>query len=110
MPSHKSFLTNFNRVFLGGKRSGLITETLGGVHIFHMAGFFRYSVVAPEGLDSNFPLSKAPWETGLDVVDFMIPSTSFLPTGIVNPGVGLPTGVPISPAVPLLDLQMGIQA
>jgi len=109
LPSHKAYLTNPNRIFLGGKRVGNITPSL-GCHIFSVSGFFRFAIVGPEDLDSNFPLSACPWETalgGAQVTDYMIPETSFLDTGIINPSAQ-PTGLTPPAYIEALELQMAI--
>ena len=110
LPSYKSFFTNANRLFLGGERYGVVTPDLVG-HIWQATGRFDYSVVAPEGLDSQFNFGKCPWE-GLatdNAVDFYIPAQYFQP-GIINPTLNQPYGFVADPDVPILNLQMGVLA
>lgn len=106
LPSHKSFVQNYNRVFLSGERMGLVTPNIVG-HIWHAAGSFLYVVVGPEGLSSMFPLAKCPWE-GTAATDFYIPSENFQ-SGITNP-YSVPTGLPINPDAQQLNFQMGLQS
>jgi len=101
LPSSKSYFNNVNRVLIGGGRYGVVTPTLGGVHIWEVAGYFRYVVVGPEGLDSQFPLAVCPWE-GTQASDFYIPAENFQ-TGILNPYSPYPAGLSPDPDVPLLN-------
>jgi hypothetical protein len=86
LPSHDSFLTNYNRVFLGGHRHGVVIPTT-NAHLWAAAGVFHYVVYEPEGMLSKFPLSKMPWE-GTSVEDFYVPVENFQ-IGIVNPMAAL---------------------
>lgn len=82
LPSHLSYNANDNRnrVFLGGERHGIVTPTLAG-HIWQACGHYRYVIVGPESLDSDFPLSMMPWEHKPE--DFYVPSSNFV-TSIIN--------------------------
>lgn len=103
LPSHKSYLTNYNRLFLGGDRVGVVYPSLVG-HIWMAAGVYHYQVMSPEGLTSPFLLSKMPWEgTALDnAVDFYVPASNFQ-TGILNPIWLQPNGILSDPDVQALD-------
>lgn len=109
LPSHKSYLTNYNRVFLGGARTAVVVPVF-GAHSWSVSGVWVFALPVPEGMDSNFALSMPPWEgaggLGANMNDFMIPSQNFQ-SGILNP---LNDPIPLSPDpdVPLLNLQMGI--
>lgn len=105
-PSHKIFFQNGNRAFLGGERVGVVYPNIVG-HIFQMAGVLHFCVVAPEGLDSEFDLSKCPWEQ-TSLSDFCIPAANFLDTGIVNPNWHQPPGILPDSDVPILNLQAAI--
>lgn len=107
LPSDKSFLTNPNRVFLGGERHGVVTPTLVG-HIWIAAGRYDYSVPGPEGLGSAFGLAKCPWEgTPSDgAQDFYIPVENFI-SGIIN--VSTPQNTGLTPLVDVPLLQSAIQ-
>lgn len=106
LPSHKSYLANGNRVFLGGERVGIVTPALVG-HYWSAAGYFLFAVVSPEGLSSDFSLARCPWE-GTDASDFYIPSTHFQ-KGIINDNWLQPIGVAPDPDVQLLGLQIAIR-
>jgi hypothetical protein len=101
LPSSKSYFQNYNRVLLSGERVGIVVPNTVG-HIWIAAGRFDYCVVGPEGLDSDFRLAKVPWES-TDASDFYVPMANF-ELGIINstpvPPLG---GLPINPAVPLLQ-------
>jgi hypothetical protein len=107
-PSYKSFFTNQNRLFIGGERYAVCTPDLVG-HIWQAAGRLEFSVVAPEGLDSDFGLAKCPWEgTPLDqALNFYLPSGNFK-VGIIKPDSPLPAGIKLDPDVGILNLQMGV--
>lgn len=83
VPSHKSFLRNVNRMFLSGSRGGSEKPTI-GAHIWSCAGVYLYSVAVPEGLDSDFPLAKVPWDNG-QIGEFYIPAKYFDTQHILNP-------------------------
>ena len=135
LPSHKSYLGNYNRTFLGGARNALIVPIQGG-HSFSVSGVYVYAVNFPEGLDSAFALGKCPWEgAGNDnAKDYYVPTDSFV-LGLLNPqspetlplGLAAATGPmgaitlvpptltmastpapapPVNPDVPPLNLQM----
>lgn len=106
VPTHKSFLQNVNRTFLGGERYGVITPTLVG-HIWQIAGRYDYVVNAPEGLSSMFALAKCPWE-GDAIIDFYMPAENFQ-TGIINPIWNQPIGISPDNDVQQINLQMAIQ-
>lgn len=91
LPSHKSYVTNLNRVFLGGERVGVVTPGIVG-HYWCAAGVFRYVVVGPEGLASAFNLAKCPWEETNDT-DFYVPAENFLDKGIINATYAQPSGL-----------------
>jgi len=105
LPSHKSFAQNYNRVFIGGERVGIVTPNIVG-HIWVAAGRYDYVVVGPEGLDSQFALAKCPWENDQST-NFYVPAENFV-RGIINPTYNQPIGIPVDPDIPGLDLQMGI--
>jgi len=109
LPSVKSYLANGNRLFLGGSRIGAITPTFGG-HVYSVSGVYVFLVVAPEGLTSNFFLSKCPWEgyPTDNAMDFYIPKENFV-SGILNPNWMQPVGILPDPDVSALDLQMAIE-
>ncbi len=109
LPSHKSYLNNLNRVFLGGERVGVVYPTLVG-HIWMAAGRYDYVIMSPEGLSSRFCLNKLPWEgTALDnAVDFYVPSENF-ESGILNPTWIQPVGITPDIDVSAIELQMGIR-
>lgn len=105
VPSHKSFLTNLNRVFLGGFRDGLIEPTFGG-HSYSLSGVWVFALSQPEGLDSNFNLSMCPWEApsntqGMMLADFMVPSANFV-NGILVPTTAI-LQLPVDSNVQLLN-------
>lgn len=102
LPSHKSYLNNLNRVFLGGERVGVVTPTLVG-HIWVAAGRYDYVVVGPEGLDSAFNLARCPWETNLLAEDFYVPAANFVTSGILNPKQIIPNTQYPDPDVLLLQ-------
>jgi hypothetical protein len=105
LPSSKSYFTNQNRVLVAGGRYGVVTPTLGG-HIWEVCGFFKFIVVGPEGLNSDFPLSVCPWE-GTAATDFYIPAANFQ-TGIINPNSPPACGgLKPDPDVPLLQNPLG---
>lgn len=105
VPSHKGYKTNYNRVFLGGERVGLIVPNLIG-HYFHMAGRLDFAIVAPEGLDSEFDLAKCPWELS-DITEFQIPAAYFLDSGILNAKWNQPTGIqPLNAVVGALNQEL----
>jgi len=103
LPSSKSYFQNYNRVLIAGGRYGFVIPTFGG-HIWHVAGFFRYVVVGPEGLDSNFALAKMPWE-GQAVTDFYVPADNFQ-AGMINAALGNPRGLSLTPAAQLLAQEL----
>ena len=126
LPSHRDYANNYNRVFTGGERVGIVTPNLIG-HLWMAAGRFDFVVVGPEGLDSAFALARCPWE-GTDADDFYIPVNNFvdgllndIPTRALPIGPGAPAGfglmaLPITadapdtdPDVPLINLMMATQ-
>ena len=105
VPSHKGYISNYNRVFLGGERVGVITPSIVG-HIFHMAGRLDFAIVAPEGLDSEFDLAKCPWED-TSISDFQIPAAYFLDSGILNAKWNQPKGIqPLNAIVGALNQEL----
>ena len=81
LPSHLSYISNGNRVFLGGERHGLVFPDIAG-HIWQAAGVFHYVICGPESISSDFPLAMVPWES--TPTDFYIPAGNFV-TGLINP-------------------------
>jgi hypothetical protein len=62
LPSWKSFIDDPNVVFLDGQRSAIVPSSVVGGHAFVCAGSYRYSLLLPRGLDSDFALGVQPWE------------------------------------------------
>lgn len=104
LPSHKSFATNYNRVFLGGERVGITYPSVVG-HVWIAAGRFDYVVVGPEGLESRFALAKCPWE-GTTASDFYIDASNFQRSGIFNPLAIVPQGLSYDPDAILLNSEL----
>lgn len=101
LPSHKAYLDNGNRLFMGGERVGVVTPTLAG-HIWHAAGVFHFVVGTPEGLSSQMPLAKCPWE-GTAAQDFYLPAENFQAAGILNQTWIQPPGIAPHPAIAQLN-------
>lgn len=76
LPKHTSYATNYNKVFLGGERHGVVYPAIVG-HTWQAVGVFRYVINVPEGFLSDMPLGKCPWE-GTELDDFYIPAENFV--------------------------------
>lgn len=54
--------TNPNRVFLAGERTGMFPMTdVAGVITYVVTGWFRFGILSPEGLASDFMLGDLPF-------------------------------------------------
>lgn len=91
VPSHKAFATNFNRVFLGGQRGADESPTFGG-HIWSASGVYVYALLTAEGLDSDLPVAKVPWDDSSGIGEFFIPAANFDASNIINPKQVIPRG------------------
>lgn len=95
--------TNPNRVFMGGWQSGIfpIPDQV-GVMEYTVAGYMRFLILSPEGLESDFMLGKLPFP-GLDPNEY-ISATQYLSYQLLNERV-----VPALPGAPVFQLAQVIR-
>ncbi len=77
------FSKNPNRVFMGGEQIGQwANPDMSGVMTYYLAGWYRFGILSPEGLASDFMLGMVPFP-GLTLQDQYIPR-SYFQYGLIN--------------------------
>lgn len=70
------YTKNANRVYLGGEQSAVFPmPEISGVKTYGVAGYYRWGILAPEGLESDFMIGQVPFP-GLDKDEY-IPGVYF---------------------------------